>query len=83
MIEMEDSPSEKKRLKDEVKEYMQTKRPVLEDIDTSEDEKTEPAEKEKRSQLLLMMIVWHLTTVPFLPFSSWTRVGLVTRALIF
>ena len=69
MIEMEDSPREKKRLKEEFKEYMQTKRPVLEEVDTSEDERSEPIEKhiKTRSSLLpLMMIVWRLTTVRYL-----------------
>jgi hypothetical protein len=50
MIEMEDSPREKMRLKDEFKEYIQTKRPVLEDVDTSEDEANEPAVKDNKKK---------------------------------
>lgn len=50
MIEMEDSPREKKRLKEEFKDYMQTKRPVLEEVDTSEDERSEPIEKHKKDE---------------------------------
>jgi hypothetical protein len=50
MIEMEDSPREKMRLKDEFKEFIQTKRPVLEDVDTSEDEANEPAVKDKKNK---------------------------------